>query len=144
MYWEATPSLPFNASTYKYQDSGAYDATIANTGMYTSTTRPNIIMKGGNRNRDEFTYGFEIGLEGWTVIDVNADGGTWLHSSENLGGYDYTEHAHGGTGFAMCYSFVDYVGSFDTDSYLVSPQKYNIASGSSLTFWADNANDSYP
>jgi hypothetical protein len=44
----------------------------------------------------------------------------------------------------MCYSFIDYDGAYDTDSYLVSPQQYNIANGSSITFWADNANDSYP
>ena len=95
-------------------------------------------------NRAEFTYGFEGGLDGWTVIDVNADGGTWIHSDNNPGGYDYTTHAHGGTGFALCYSFVDYVGSYDTDSYLVSPQKYSIGANSTLNFWADNANDSYP
>ena len=97
-----------------------------------------------NATREAFNYGFEGGLEGWTVIDVNAGEGTWVHSDNNPGGYDYSTHAHGGTGFAMCYSFVDYVGSYDTDSYLVSPQKYSIADGSNMTFWADNANDSYP
>jgi hypothetical protein len=95
---------------------------------------------GGN----SFTEGFEGGLNGWTVLTVNADGGEWIHSDNNLGGYDYTTHAHGGTGFAMCYSFVDYVGSFNTDSYLITPQKYDIVNGSTLTFFADNANDSYP
>ena len=141
--WQATASMPFNASSYRYQDSEAYDATVANP-MYTSTTRPNIIMKSTGRNRDAITYDFEDGLDGWTVIDVNADGGTWVHSDENPGGYDYTTLAHGGTGFAMCYSFVDYDGAYDTDSYLVSPQKYAVDNNSSITFWADNANDSYP
>ena len=96
---------------------------------------------GGNTS---FTEGFEGGLNGWNVLTVNADGGEWLHSDDNLGGYDYTTHAHGGTGFAICYSFVDYVGAFDTDSYMYTPQKYAIENGSTLTFWADNANDSYP
>ena len=95
-------------------------------------------------NRDEFTYGFEGDLEGWTVLTVNSGQGEWLHSSNNPGGYDYTNLAHGGTGFAMCYSFIDYVGAFTTDSYLISPQKYAIENGSTLTFYADNANDSYP
>ena len=104
---------------------------------------PKVTFNDG-RNRDEFTYGFEEGLEGWTVIDVNAGEGSWIHSSDNLGGYDYTSLAHGGTGFAMCYSYVDYVGAYDTDSYLVSPQKYSINANSTLNFWADNANDSYP
>ena len=93
---------------------------------------------------DSFTEGFEGGLNGWTNIIVNADGGEWIHSDDNLGGYDYTIHAHGGSGFAMCYSYVDYVGAFDTDAYLMTPQKYNIVDGSTLTFWADNANDDYP
>ena len=141
--WQATGSMPFNCTSYRYQDSGAYDPTVANT-MYTSTTRPNIIMKADGRNRDAYTYGFESGLEGWTVIDVNSGEGTWVHSDNNPGAYDYTTLAHGGTGFVMCYSFIDYVGSYDTDSYLVSPQKYSIGNGANITFWADNGNDVYP
>ena len=94
--------------------------------------------------RTDYTYGFESDFEGWTVLDVNTGEGTWLHSSANPGGYDYTTLAHGGTGFAMCYSYIDYVGSFNTDSYLVSPQKYSIETGSTITFYADNANDTYP
>ena len=96
---------------------------------------------GGNNS---FTEDFEGGLNGWNVLTVNAGEGEWLHSDENPGGYDYTAVAHGGTGFAMCYSYVDYVGSFDTDSYLYTPVKYSIEAGSTLNFWADNANDSYP
>jgi len=98
-----------------------------------------------DRNRETATFGFENGsLEGWTGIVVNTDGGEWIHSNNNLGGYDYTELAHTGTGFAMCYSYVDYDGPYDTDAYLVSPQKYAVDANSSIAFWADNANDSYP
>ena len=93
---------------------------------------------------DSFTEGFEGGLNGWTVIDAAGSEATWLHSDNNPGGYDYTTLAHGGTGFAMGYSFVDYVGAYNIDSYLVTPQKYAITANSHLTFWADNANDSYP
>ena len=42
--WQATSDLPFNASSYRYQDSGAYDATVPQT-MYTSMTRPNTLFK---------------------------------------------------------------------------------------------------
>ncbi|MBO7469544.1 MAG: choice-of-anchor J domain-containing protein, partial [Bacteroidales bacterium] len=108
------------------------------TGGVTPPTPP---TPGGN---ESFTEGFEGGLNGWNVLTVNADGGEWIHSDDNLGGYDYTELAHDGTGFAMCYSYVDYVGAFNTDSYLYTPQKYAIQDGSTLSFWADNANDSYP
>ena len=83
-------------------------------------------------------------MNGWNTIKVNAAGGEWLHSNDNGGGYDYTGLAHGGTGFAMCYSFIDYIGEFDTDAILYTPQKYDIVNGSTLTFYADNANDSYP
>ena len=96
-------------------------------------------------NRETATFGFEGGsLDGWTCIKVNADGGEWLNSDDNPGGYDYTDAAHTGTGFAMCYSFIDYDGAYDTDAYLVSPQKYSIDANSSIAFWADNGNDSYP
>ena len=95
--------------------------------------------------QNSFTYDFESDLQGWTVITVNAEGGYWLHSTGNLGGYDYSTLGHNeSTGFAMCFSFVDNVGAYDTDSYLVSPQQYNITAGSTMTFYADNANDSYP
>ncbi len=98
-----------------------------------------------DRSRETATFGFENGsLEGWTNIVVNTDGGEWLNSDDNLGGYDYTELAHTGTGFAMCYSYVDYVGAYDTDAYLVSPQKYAVDANSTISFWADNANDDYP
>ena len=103
-----------------------------------------VNVNNAKATRDDYTYGFESDLEGWTVIDVNTGEGTWLHSSANPGGYDYTTHAHGGTGFAMCYSYIDYVGAYNTDSYLVSPQKYSIGNGSTITFYADNANDTYP
>ena len=97
-----------------------------------------------SKNRDEFTYDFEGGLNDWTVLTINTGEGEWVHSDDNPGGYDYTTYAHGGTGFAMCYSFVDYVGSYNTDSYLISPQKYSIDGSSTISFWADNANDDYP
>ena len=97
-----------------------------------------------NATREAFNYGFEGGLEGWTVLDAPGSEASWVHSNNNPGGYDYTVLAHGGTGFAMGYSFVDYDGAYNIDSYLVSPQKYSIGDGSSISFWADNANDSYP
>jgi hypothetical protein len=99
---------------------------------------------GPQPGNNSFTEDFEGGLNGWNVLTVNADGGEWLHSTANPGGYDYSELAHNGAGFAMCYSYVDYVGAYNTDSYLYTPQKYAIQDGSTLSFWADNANDSYP
>ena len=144
--WDAT-SLRYVMTEIIYGVNNLY---VSRTGwaMWEAMGDPSNGQGGGNggggNGATTFTEGFEGGLNGWTVIDVNAGQGTWLHSDNNPGGYDYTTHAHGGTGFAMCYSFIDYVGSYNTDSYLVSPQKYSIVNGSHLTFWADNANDSYP
>jgi hypothetical protein len=92
------------------------------------------------------TYDFEDGtLQGWTNLIVNAEGGQWIHSNDNGGGYDYTGLAHSGTGFATCYSYVDGgSGAFDTDAYLVSPNSYQIGGNASLNFWYDFANDTYP
>ena len=99
---------------------------------------------GGGNAATSFNEDFEGGLNGWTVLDVNADGGTWVHSNNNPGGYSYGSLAHGGSGFAMCYSYIDYQGAYNTNSFLITPQKYSITANSHLTFWADNANDSYP
>ncbi len=95
------------------------------------------------------TYDFEDGtLQGWTNLIVKAGGGQWLHSDDNINGYDYTPDAHGGTGFAMCYSNYFYEDgifiSFATDAYLVSPQRYQMSEGASLNFWYDVENDDYP
>ena len=90
-------------------------------------------------------FDFDDGtLQGWTNLIVKEEGGQWIHSNNNQGGYDYTSLAHGGTGFAMCYSFIDNVGAYDTDAYLISPQNYLINDGASLHFWYDMANDAYP
>ena len=99
-----------------------------------------------NPAMDTITYDFDDGtLQGWTNIIVNIEGGSWLHSDNNIGGYGYyTEFAHSGTGFVMCYSYIDDDNQLDTDAYLVSPQKYSIVNGSTLSFWADNANDDWP
>ena len=108
-------------------------------------------LNGGSRS--DVTFDFEGDLQGWTTINVNAAGGTWVHSNNNPGGYMdpeswydpyYPGLANSGTGFAMSYSFVDYDGEYDTDSYLVTPQSYNLGSGASLNFFYDYANDDYP
>lgn len=127
-----------------YDGATSYSAAVDGQDVTLTWTLPNTPGPGPQPGGDTFTEDFEGGLNGWNVLTINADGGSWIHSDDNLGGYDYTGLAHSGTGFAMCYSFVDYVGSFNTDSYMYTPQMYTISNGSTLTFWADNANDSYP
>ena len=95
---------------------------------------------------NSFNFGFENGFEGWTTIDNDGDGLTWVNSvnSTTASGYDYTGLAHGGNYFVYSQSYIDYDGAYNADNYLVTPQKYAIVNGSTLTFFADNANDSYP
>lgn len=132
------------AACSNYTGATNYAAAVNGQDVTLTWTLPNTPGPGPQPGGDTFTEDFEGGLNGWNVLTINADGGEWIHSDDNLGGYDYTALAHSGTGFAMCYSFVDYVGSFNTDSYMYTPQMYTISNGSTLTFWADNANDSYP
>ena len=115
-----------------------WDAQGLPSGQGTGPTPPG--------NGDTFEFGFENGFEGWTTIDNDGDGMTWVNSvnSTTASGYDYTGLAHGGNYFVYSQSYIDYVGAYDADNYLVTPQKYSIVNGSTLTFWADNANDSYP
>jgi hypothetical protein len=140
-----------------YTDTVYADLRWANMepGLYqygVSAVYPTIPGQGGGDEpgggdqpgNTDFFCDFENGLTGWNVLTVNADGGEWLHSDNNPGGYDYSEHAYSGEGFAMCYSYVDYDGAYNTDSYLVTDQKYEIVDGSTLSFYADNANDDYP
>ena len=99
-------------------------------------------------DREVYTYTFDSGLEGWTNIDADGDGNVWYNSANSvaISGYDYSTLGHNGTGcFMVSQSYTDLTyDSFDADNYLVSPQKYAIDANSSITFWHDYANDSYP
>ena len=105
-----------------------------------------IAFATGKGNRS-FDYDFEGGLQGWTTIDADGNGLNWYHSSQSTSqsGYDYTGYGHNGSnGFAISQSFIDFDGAYQADNYLVSPQRYALQNGSNITFFADNANDSYP
>ncbi len=96
---------------------------------------------------DSFSFDFEGDMQGWTTIDADGNGLNWYHSSNSTSqsGYDYTGLGHNGSnGFIISQSFIDYDGAYEADNYVVTPQMYDITSGSVLTFFADNANDSYP
>ena len=99
----------------------------------------------GNGNSNVSTFDFEGGtLQGWTNLKVNQNGGEWLHSNNQPNGYNYSNQAHGGRGFALSFSYVDEgekfeEGGYNTNVYLVSPQRYQINSGASLNFWYNYA-----
>ena len=146
--WEPT-SLRYVMIEIIYGVDNLY---VSRTGwaMWDAQGLPNPGGGGGGGGQggsgDTFECGFENGLEGWTTIDNDGNGLNWVNSvnSTSASGYDYTGLAHGGNYFVYSQSYIDYQGAYEADNYLVTPQKYSIVNGSTLTFWADNANDSYP
>ena len=124
----------------------------------TSLTASDITNSGATINWSSAAESFEMeyviagelynfddnSLQGWTNLKVNSDGGEWIISDNNRGGYDYSDRSHSGTSFAMSYSYVDYEGAFNTNVYLVSPQSYQISAGASLNFWYKFGNYDYP
>ena len=80
----------FYAMGYKWTDGSAYDMTTESYSLTRSNTnRANIIMKGGNRNRD-VAVDFEGGLPaGWTTIDADGDGHNWIDLDNFTNEYSY-------------------------------------------------------
>ena len=103
---------------------------------------------GGGNGATSFTEDFENGFANWTLIDADGDGLNWYHSSQSMtyACYDYTGWGHNESdGFAVSSSYTDCTyDSFDPNNFLVTNQKYSIVNGSTLNFWADYGNDSYP
>ena len=97
-----------------------------------------------------FFEGFENGIPAtWTTIDADGDGNNWLALSDIPATYasyaslDLSNWAHNGNNAASSPSFVNNVGSFDSDQYLISP-KLNLQG--TLRFYAAseyNDEDSY-
>ena len=147
---EWTPIVQFTTAAAAAPVNAPTDLTVADITATSATVSWNGDADGyemelgvAGSAEEPAVYDFSDGtLQGWTNIQVNTDGGLWLHSDNNPGAYDYS--AFMDNGFAMCYSFIDYDGAYDTDAYLVSPQAFDIVAGSQLTFKANNANASYP
>ena len=104
--WTENGSVVSTEAVYSFtvESSRTLVANFSDQLLVTATATP---TEGGTvtmSNAVIFADGFEEGLGNWNVLTVNSDGGTWLHSDNNSGGYDYTTLAHSGTCFAMCYS----------------------------------------
>ena len=139
----------FYAMGYKWTDGSAYDMTTESYSLTRSNTnRANIIMKGGNRNRD-VAVDFEGGLPaGWTTIDADGDGHNWIDLDNFTNEYSYytgmaLDWYHGGSNAMLSASYINQVGALTPDNYLVSPQ-VTLGAGSSISFWMAAADESYP
>ena len=130
----------FYAMGYKWTDGSAYDMMTESYSLTRSNTnRANIIMKGGNRDRNrEVLFGdnFESGLDNWMLIDNgNPSGYGWEQF------YDFSlmnYGAHGGIYVAASWSWDGDV--IDQDSWMISPL---VEGASSVTYYVSTNND-YP
>ena len=87
-----------------------------------------------------YSFGFENGLEGWTLIDADGDGYNWNHHTNPA-----SIPSHSGDACIYSESYdLDYQIPLNPDNYVVSPQKYAITAGSKITFWACAQDESYP
>ncbi len=99
----------------------------------------------GGGQGDEFAFGFDDGLSGWTLIDNNNDGHNWYPSSQAGDHCTMAIASHGGSGHIMGESYCNctYI-AMTPDDYMVAPEKVNIANGSIFKFWACAQDQNYP
>lgn len=74
--WQCS-NVGFNAMSYRYQDSEAYDVNVTNT-MYTSANRPNIIIK-------------EVGTYAYNLYRANCNGTEIQQIADNLSATQYID-----------------------------------------------------
>jgi hypothetical protein len=93
---------------------------------------------------DAFTESWDNGLNGWTLIDNDGDGHNWYPSSEAGNHSTAAVASHSGAGHLMGESYCNAGGALTPDDYVVTPQQYAIAAGSTFSFWACTQDVSYP
>ena len=123
-----------------------FEISLTEDGTYASSlTIPREIGSKGNRNVT--TWGFEDGLDGWTAVDADNDGYTWVLGSA-CGGVYLEEGAsitdgHTGTGLVVSGSYSNVTGDALTpDNWLISPQINEL--GGSFSMWAKAQQQAYP
>ena len=92
----------------------------------------------GYRDRDELTYDFEDGAQGWTTLDADGDGFNWdLHV--NTGTDNHATHSGDAVMVSASYDN-DSSTALTPDNYLISPQ---VTLGGSITFYACAQDESW-
>ena len=97
---------------------------------------------------DSFSFGFEEGLpEGWTIIDANGDGYTWVLTSDIPATWTYyasltLDWYHDGSNAICSGSYINGVGALSPDEYLISPL-VNLTNTSQLSFWVAATDANY-
>ena len=105
--------------------------------LYVSPTGWAMWERPTGETGDEFSFGFETGLEGWTLIDADGDSYDWCHTTTIYEEYAAAEApSHSGSGHIVSGSYHWDFGALQPDNYIVTPEKVNIGSNSVFTFWA--------
>ena len=122
-----TVNVYFNGSAAYYD---AANSEIVDGVMHASTIVFNVY--------NTTVYNFEDStMEGWTTIDADGDGYTWMLASEKMGtGYGHNASVD----CVLSQSYDNSYGPLTPDNYLVSPEKANY---SYIGFWACGQDASY-
>jgi len=92
---------------------------------------------------DEFEESWDGGLNGWTNIDADGDGHVWYHSTEASSHSVLAPTSHSGAGHLMGESYCNAGSALTPNDFLVTPEKYAIANGSTFSFYACASDESY-
>ncbi len=159
--WQKDGTVVSTEATYTFTvtENATYTANFTAIPQYTVTIAPNdveggAVAFGGRGNRDELTYDFEDGWQGWTALK-GSDGTSshnWMHNTEytayDSNGNLITPECHNSSsGMMLSESYISASTSGGSgtavypDNYLVSPQ---IRLGGSITFYAASRMSNYP
>ena len=85
------------------------------------------------------TESFETGFDGFTTVDVDADGNDWTHHV-NVAGQSGKFITKTGDGCVYSESFINYVGAVTPDNWLITPAA---KLDGEFSFWACGQDDEY-
>lgn len=96
----------------------------------------------------KYLFGFEGSLEGWTTIDANGDGYTWINTSNIEAWSSYYAGAiidwfYNGSDAIISASYINQVGALTPDDYVVSP-RFAIGESASMSFYVAACDPNYP
>lgn len=126
---------------------------LLTTGDYAGYTlypywAPGSTLTPAGEGGDAVTYDFDdSSMQGWTTIDADGDGHTWILGSQVGGEYLADDASLAGSGhnssndFVVSGSYSNVFGALTPDNYLVSPK---VALGGKISFYACAQDASYP
>ena len=157
--WTMNGNVVSTDTTYTFNvtASGAYVANFAVIPQYTITITPDDVEHGtvafGSKNRDNLSFDFEDGWQGWTTFQGNTTSPhSWMHNTEytayDSNGNQIVPECHNSSeGMMLSESYISASASGGSgtavtpDNYLVSPQ---FRLGGSFTFYVASRMSNYP